>query len=187
PSPRVRDQLEEILSQEDLAAAEREIERSGACQVVQERRELTRRQLRPPLDHPVAVDAVLVAAHGEVDVDGERDVPRHARPEQPVGRSQHRVAPSGLREEVALETLPADLPARECRGLEDLLAQDLRRLVRPLTALPCAPVPVALVTRLHGPSLRLPRVLKRLRYRHEPAGPDPPDEGPRGPPRRPPV
>src|SRR5207244_4933775 len=79
---RVRDQLEEILSQEDLAAAEREIERSGARQGVQERRELTRRQLRPPLDHPVAVDAVLVAAHGEVDVDGERDVPRRARPEE---------------------------------------------------------------------------------------------------------
>src|SRR5438552_6844412 len=35
------------------------------------------------LDHPVAMNAALVAAHGEVDVDGERDVERHALLEKP--------------------------------------------------------------------------------------------------------
>src|SRR5438876_7763320 len=87
--PRVLDQLEKILPQEDLAAAEREIERPGSGHVVEERLQLVRRQLRAPLDYPVAVNAPLVAAHGQVDLDGERDVPPHGLLKEPVGQIGH--------------------------------------------------------------------------------------------------
>src|SRR2546423_302196 len=86
------EQLEQVFPEEDLAAAEREVEGAGPGHVVQERRQLSRRQLRPLLDHPVAMNAALVAAHGEVDVDGERDVESHALLEKPFDEIWHRAS-----------------------------------------------------------------------------------------------
>ena len=83
------DQLEEILSQKDLAAAEREIERASPGDVVEQPLQLVRGELRPVLDHPVAVNAPLVAPHGEIDMDGQRDVERHALVKQPLGEIRH--------------------------------------------------------------------------------------------------
>src|SRR5256714_14909768 len=90
------EQLEQVFPEEALAAAEREVEGAGPGHVVQESRQLSRRQLRPLLDHPVAMDATLVAAHGEVDVDGERDAPPHALLKQPIDQVRHRARAQDL-------------------------------------------------------------------------------------------
>src|SRR3989454_10040293 len=74
--------------------AERQVQRSGPGQIVQQRLHLVRRELRPSLDHPVAMDTALVATHGEVDVDGQRDVQRLGLPRQPLGQVRHRAAAS---------------------------------------------------------------------------------------------
>ena len=88
-APRMLDQLEEVGSKEDLATAERQIERAGPGDVFEERLQLLGRQLRPPLDHPVAVNAPLVTAHREVDVDGERNVPPYRFLKEPVDQIGH--------------------------------------------------------------------------------------------------
>ena len=70
---RVLEDLEQILAQEDLAAAEGQEEDPGVGQLIEQVLDLGRRHLAVVVVVEIAVHAALVAAVGEVELHAERN------------------------------------------------------------------------------------------------------------------
>ena len=90
----VGQQVEEVFSQEQLAAAEDQEERAGCGELIEHRLDLARRHLAVIVVIEVAVDAPLVAPVGEIEVHGQRNAVRERPIPDPLHEVAHHTIPS---------------------------------------------------------------------------------------------
>ena len=81
---RVRQELEEVLPQQQLAAAEDQEQRAGRGELVEDRLDFGGGHLAVVVVIEIAVDAALVAAVGEIELHRERNALRPARDPRPA-------------------------------------------------------------------------------------------------------